>query len=81
MAQVPYLTTTDNPYDPRDEFREWYALDRHLGHDTLGLLARVELNSDGLSPSDQDIVREQAINEIVDYNVSGVHSLVMKEEP
>lgn len=81
MAQVPYLTTVDNPYDPRDEFREWYALDRWYGYDTVGLLARVEKNSDGLSPADQDLIREQAINEIAEFNVSGMHRIVYKTEP
>lgn len=81
MANVPYLTTVDNPYDPRDEFREWYAFDRYLGYDTAGLQARVEVNSEGLSPSDQDLIREQAIEEIVKYNVSGMHTQIWKEEP
>lgn len=80
MAKVPYLTTVDNPYDPRDEFREWYAFDRHRGYDTPGLIARIEHNSDGLSPSDQDLIREQAIDEILLYNVSGMHRKILKEE-
>lgn len=71
------LTTTDNPYDPFDEFDEWYAFDLQLGYDTLGLLARVGVISNDLSEADEDSSIKYAIDEIVRENVSGVHKLVV----
>ena len=72
----PYLTTEDNPYDPRDEFNEWYAFDRWQGYNTVELLDRCHHNSDILSPADQKDSLLAAMEEIVEYNLSGVHKIV-----
>lgn len=73
------LTTVDNPYDPFEEYDEWYAYDFRHGHHTPALLARVAVVSDELSDEDIDLAIEQAIDEIVRENVSGVHRKVTKE--
>lgn len=57
------ITTKDNPFDPFDQFSEWYHFDHLKGYDTCEWLAR-------LSPADDDasIVPESfidALNEIV----------------
>lgn len=80
MAQVPYLTTIDNPYDPADQFQAWYAKDRALGYDTLGYLARIINTSTALSQPDQELARAEAIDEIVRENVTGTYRKVMKDE-
>ena len=48
MAQV-MLTTIDNPYDPFDQFDEWYSYDMDAGYNTCAYLARVSFTSDSLS--------------------------------
>jgi hypothetical protein len=73
------LTTTDNPYDPFTEFDEWFAFDTRHGYHTSGLLDRVAVLSDSLSDSDQILAIEQAIDEIVSENVSGMHKKVSRE--
>lgn len=80
MPLVPYLTTVDNPYDPYHEFRDWYAYDTRMGYNTSALLARVEFNSTELSPNDQRIIHEKAVDEILEFNVSGMHRKVMRPE-
>jgi len=37
-----YLTTKDNPYDPKTQFEEWYVYDLMLGYSTLQRLAKME---------------------------------------
>lgn len=73
------LTTTDNPYDPFTNWREWYAFDSRLGYHTPELLARIAITSHELSEEDQRLSIEQAIDEIVAENVSGVHKKVVRE--
>jgi hypothetical protein len=70
------LTTVDNPYDPFTQFNEWNAFDTHAGYNTTSFLARIVKSSDDLSDADQELAIEQAIDEIVRENVSGVHKKV-----
>ena len=76
MVQLHMLTTVDNPYDPFTEYREWSAFDESRGYYTPQLLARVAITSSELSETDQDLALEAAIEEIVKYNVSGMHMKV-----
>lgn len=73
------LTTVDNPYNPFESFDEWYKWDFTAGYHTPSLLARLTISSYSLSDSDQDQAIEDAINEIVKENVSGVHKKVTRE--
>lgn len=78
------LTTTDNPYNPHTQFEQWLAEDRRLGHHSLELLGRIIVSSDELSVADQELAYQDAVNEIVEENLSGVHALVYysdSEEP
>lgn len=76
---VLMLTTTDNPYDPFDDYDDWYAYDNRLGYHSPALLARVAVVSDELSESDHVTAINAAIDEIVSENVSGMHSKVFRE--
>ncbi len=74
MATNNYmLSTVDNPYNPFTEFDQWYAFDTQVGHHTLSFLARVCITSDELSELDQSQAIDQAIDEIVEENVSGIY--------
>lgn len=72
------ITTTDNPYDPFDQFDEWLAFDTIKGYYTLPLLGRVVRTSGELSEADQSLAIEQAIDEIVKENVLGIYKKVSK---
>lgn len=67
------LTTTDNPFNPFQQFREWYAWDISHGYNTLGYLARIAVTSDDLSEADYSRIIDDAIAEIIAENVYGVH--------
>lgn len=43
------LTTTDNPYNPFDDFKHWYLYDIQSGHNTCELVARLSFVSDEMS--------------------------------
>jgi hypothetical protein len=66
------LTTVDNPFDPFTRFDEWLAYDTRLGYNTPSLLARIAKVSDDLSDADQALAIQQAIDEVVQENVSGM---------
>jgi hypothetical protein len=66
------LTTVDNPFDPFTRFEEWLAYDMRMGYHTSAFLARVAKVSEDLSETDQAIAINDAIDEIVRENVSGM---------
>lgn len=63
------LTTVDNPFDPIDDFDNWYAFDLLKGYDSCGLLARIAKTSDTLSDKEYELEVERAIDEIVKYDL------------
>ena len=75
------LTTVDNPFDPFTQFDEWYAWDTRAGYHTLSLLARVTRSSDEHSDADREQAEEAGIDEVVLYNVSGMHRKVERRIP
>lgn len=70
------LTTVDNPFNPWTDFDEWNAWDMRAGYNTSAFLARVVVMSHELSDTQQEDALEDAIREIVDYNVLGIYRLV-----
>ncbi len=75
------LTTIDNPHSPFDDFPSWYAYDVSSGYHTAEFLAKIVVVSDELSPADHDLAIDQAIEEIVQENISGIYIKVQKEFP
>lgn len=74
------LTTYDNPFDPFEQWDEWYAWDMRAGYNTPGLLARIALTSEDLSPIDEHRAIQNAIDEIVRENISGMHRKLRRGE-
>lgn len=65
------LSTTDNPFNPYTEWEQWYAYDVAAGYHTSAYLARIVVTSHNLSEADQDLAITQAIDEIVEFNLTG----------
>ena len=66
------LTTVDNPFDPFTQFDEWMQYDVSMGYNTSAFLGRVAKVSNDLSEPDQALAIQNAIEEIVSENVSGM---------
>lgn len=73
------LTTTDNPYNPFTQFDDWLRFDEDKGYHTCAYLARIATTSDELSDADQALSNEQAIDEIVEFNLLGLYKKVYME--
>lgn len=66
------LTTVDNPFNPFTEWDEWFQFDTHQGYFTPAFLARIVKLSPDLPEVEQAFIIEQAIDEIIKENVSGM---------
>lgn len=73
------LTTEDNPYDPFDEFEEWFKFDVSQGYHTCAYLARVTTTSTDLTEADQLEATNEAIEEILKLNLTGNYQVVERE--
>lgn len=65
------LTTTDNPFDPRTHWDEWYRWDTFNGYDTCGLLARLSIKTNEVGPDEANHEDDDAIDRIIDLNPTG----------
>lgn len=78
MAKM--LTTTDNPYNPFDDFDSWYAYDQAKGHCTCEYLAR---SCNDLGPELSELETVQSKNAIIEQicriNATGNWTYVEKE--
>lgn len=72
------LTTYDNPFNPFTQFDEWFVWDTRAGYHTCGLLDRITVSSNEISEADQEQAIQDAIDEIVKENVSGMHRKVSR---
>ena len=72
------LTTIDNPFNPFTQFRDWFDFDVSKNYNSCTYLARIANTSDDLSEVDNIIETNRAIDEIVAYNLSGMHAKVTR---
>ena len=75
------LTTVDNPHDPFDDYDSWYQWDSRYWYHTPEFLARIAKISVETSDPDQAKAIEDAIDEIVKENVTGMYRKVTRELP
>ena len=78
MAQCA-LTTYDNPYDPLDQFDSWYMYDVTHGYNTCAYLGRLARTSDALSEKENDEEIEQAIDDILSCDFTGMYKKIKRE--
>lgn len=62
------ITTVDNPFDPREDFKAWDQWDRAHGYNTSSYLDRVAALPDEVPEVIVDKVRDDAIQEIIDIH-------------
>lgn len=75
-----YITTFDNPYDPADEFDDWFRFDSVHGYGTLEFFARLTNLGDESSESSQDEDIEAAIDTILELDGSGFYKKLVRED-
>lgn len=77
--RVVALTTIDNPYDPIDNFDEWYAFDVQKGYNSCAYLARIVSDSNKMIDEEIRKDTEEAIDEIIKYDFLGIYRKVVRE--
>ena len=78
MKTEVMLTTFDNPYDPFDEFPQWYLWDTGKGYNTCGYLARIARSSEAFSTVEDAKETERAIDEIINHDFLNIYKKLVR---
>ena len=73
------LTTFDNPFDPFEQFTDWFLYDEEMGYHSTAYLGRIARTSDQLSDEENNWEVERAIDEIIKYDFRNIYRKVKKE--
>ena len=65
MATGVMLTTVDNPYNPFEDFANWYLWDMQNGYDCCGRLANLYREKSEMTNLEVEEAVEQAIDTII----------------
>lgn len=79
MTRECKLTTVDNPFDPFEQFDEWFLFDIEKGYDCCGRLMRIANITDDMMEAEADVEIERAIDEIVSNDILGIYKKVVRE--
>lgn len=74
------LTTIDNPYNPFDDFDNWYKFDMDHGYGTCSYLARIARTSDQLTDKENEQEIERAIDDIIKFDFMNQYVKVKQDE-
>ena len=72
------LTTVDNPYNPFDDFNNWFMFDVQKGYNTCAYLARVAQTSDQFTEKENNEEIEKAIDEIIQHDFMNIYVKLTK---
>ena len=72
------LTTFDNPFDPFEQFVEWFLFDVEKGYYTCNHLARIVQLSDDMTQKEINEEVERAVDEIIWYDFQNIYKKVYR---
>ena len=73
------LTTNDNPFDPFEQFRDWFLFDVEKGYNSSGKLDRIANYKDFMSEEEILKETERAIDEIIKYDFLNIYKKIEKD--
>lgn len=73
------ITTVDNPYDPFEQFAQWFLFDVEKGYYTCSRLARIARVSETFSQKEIEDEIGRAIDEIIENDFLNIYKRVYKQ--
>lgn len=73
------ITTFDNPYDPFEQFDQWFLFDVEKQYNTCSLMARLAKLSDDMTQKEEDEEVERVIDRIIELDFRNIYKKVTKE--
>ena len=72
------ITTIDNPFDPFDDFYNWFDYDVEKGYYTCQLLARFAKTNDLMTDQEEEEAIEEAIDRIIEFDPLNIYIKIEK---
>ena len=73
------ITTVDNPFDPFEDFENWFRYDVDCGYNSCCYLARLANTNDSLSEVEYCKEVERAIDQIILYDPTKLYKKVVQK--
>ena len=73
------LTTFDNPFDPFDEFSQWYLYDCQKGYNTCAYIDRISNVYDDMTDKEYNEEHERVINSILENDFLNIYKKVSRK--
>ena len=80
MTKECTLTTFDNPFDPFEQFDQWFLFDVEKGYNSSSRLARIAKIYDEMTEKEVNEEIERAIDEIIYYDFMNIYKKVYRKE-
>lgn len=72
------LTTIDNPYNPFDQFDQWFLFDVEKGYNTCARLARLLNINDDMTDLEEGLEIQRAQDALIQYDALDIYKKVYK---
>lgn len=72
------LTTIDNPFNPFEDFNQWFLYDTEKGYNSSSRLARIANLTEDMSEAETNAEIERAIDEIIYYDFLGIYMKIKR---
>ena len=74
------LTTIDNPFNPFEQFVDWYLFDCQMGYNTYSRIARLmPADDESLSSIEKDRIEDNIIDRLIRHDPFGIYTRVDEE--
>ena len=74
------LTTIDNPFNPFEQFVDWYMYDCQMGYNTYSRIARLmPADDESLSSIEKDRIEDNIIDRLIRHDPLGIYTRVDEE--
>lgn len=80
MQTACMLTTIDNPFNPFDDFDEWFRFDIEKGYNCCGRLMRIANVEEDFTEIETNAEIERAIDEIIKYDFMNIYKKVSESD-
>jgi len=79
MNKQFHITTIDNPFDPFENFDDWFQFDVEKGYYSCSKIARIVENIENTEEKQEDELLEEAIDRLIEIDPLDIYRKLVKE--